>query len=248
MSSGLKDRLAIVTGTTSGLGEAVARALLDGGWRVLGVARRPPTIRHGAYQHAIADLGDAGSLEWFADDLGPLLQSASRVGLVNNAGQVGPVVSIPGLQLDELVRAVALSATGPTWLMGRVAALSGNVPLRIVNVSSGAATRAYPGWGAYCMGKAALRMASQVFAAEAEETPGLRDRDIAIVSYAPGVIDTPMQADVRASDAGQFPRLQRFLDLQSSGSLVEPKLPAEEIVKLLSRDDLPRYSETRFGE
>lgn len=246
--SSTQDRLALVTGTTSGLGAAVAHALLGSGWRVLGVARRPSPIQHERYEHATADLGDPAGLEELVARHGASLAGRSRVALVNNAGQVGPVASIPRLRLDELLRATALNAVGPAWLMGRVAELSGSAPLRVVNVSSGAATRAYAGWGAYCMGKAALRMASQVLATEAEEVPALQGRDLAVVSYAPGVIDTAMQADVRASDAAEFPRLQRFLDLKSSGALVAPELPAAEIVKLLERDDLPRYSEIRFGE
>ena len=117
----------------------------------------------------------------------------------------------------------------------------------MVNVSSGAATKAYPGWGAYCLGKAGLRMASMVGAIEAEEISGLAERDIAVVSFAPGVIETPMQDEVRASDPDHFPRRQRFVELKESGSLLDASLPAAAIADLLDSDDLPRYTETRYG-
>jgi NAD(P)-dependent dehydrogenase (short-subunit alcohol dehydrogenase family) len=240
---------AIVTGTSSGLGACVVRDLAARGWRVAGISRRAPDVTFASYHHLSLDLSDpredAAALPSFLDGLG--LAACDRVGLVNNAGRIAPVGPLAALSLPDLAASLALNAAVPAWLMGAVAARSGAARLRVVNVSSGAATAAYPGWAAYCMGKAALRMAGQVMSVEADEVPALRGRDVAVVSYAPGVIDTPMQSEVRASPRDQFPRLQKFLDLQASGALVDPGLPAAEICRLLERDDLPRFSETRYG-
>ena len=51
----MSDCLAVVTGTTSGIGEAVARQLLERGWRVVGIARREATLRHERYGHVAVD-------------------------------------------------------------------------------------------------------------------------------------------------------------------------------------------------
>jgi NADP-dependent 3-hydroxy acid dehydrogenase YdfG len=45
------DRLAVVTGTSAGIGEAIARRPVERGWQVVGVARRASAIEHAAYRH-----------------------------------------------------------------------------------------------------------------------------------------------------------------------------------------------------
>ena len=58
---------AIVTGTSTGIGEAVARELLEHGWSVIGIARRPSPFAHERYRHVAYDLAevveDAAALE-----------------------------------------------------------------------------------------------------------------------------------------------------------------------------------------
>src|SRR5207247_9163409 len=51
-------RLALVTGTTSGIGAALAKQLLQRGLEVAGVARRKPTLENPRYHHLAVDLGD----------------------------------------------------------------------------------------------------------------------------------------------------------------------------------------------
>jgi NAD(P)-dependent dehydrogenase (short-subunit alcohol dehydrogenase family) len=51
-------RTAIVTGTSSGIGAAVASRLLANGWRVIGLDRAPPTIANDAFEPLAIDLGE----------------------------------------------------------------------------------------------------------------------------------------------------------------------------------------------
>ena len=51
-------RTAVVTGTSSGIGAAIAARLLDGGWRVIGLDRAPPAIANPAFTPVAVDLGE----------------------------------------------------------------------------------------------------------------------------------------------------------------------------------------------
>ncbi|HET8733680.1 MAG TPA: SDR family NAD(P)-dependent oxidoreductase, partial [Anaeromyxobacteraceae bacterium] len=151
-------RLALVTGTSAGVGLPTARTLLERGWTVIGLARRPAPIDHPAYRHAALDLADLHAVEAFASRLAdePSLVEASRLALVNNAGQLGPMRPLTRLTAADLARASAVNAIAPLLLAGALARVAGSRPLRIVNVSSGAATSARAGRTVYSSTKAAL--------------------------------------------------------------------------------------------
>ena len=59
------DRLAIVTGTSRGIGAAVAVRLLERGSDVVGIARHPAPIPHPHYRHLNIDLENASALAAF---------------------------------------------------------------------------------------------------------------------------------------------------------------------------------------
>jgi len=240
----------VVTGTSAGIGEAVARALLGEGWTVVGLSRRTSPVEHPAYRHLQVDLGDLDRLKAVGEGaLAPLLRNAAwrRIGLVNNAASAGGSTPVAELDPLQLASALAVNCIAPVFLMGLVI---GNarpgVALRIVNLSSGAAVRGMPGMVGYCSSKAALRLASMCVAEELQsaERPGGPMPDAAVASYAPGVVDTPMQEEARAPG-----RLwnQLFVDMHAQGKLQPPELPAAEIAAWLSSDPTEPFAEGRFG-
>lgn len=240
---------ALVTGASAGLGLATARCLLDRGWQVLGVSRRAAPIDHPLYADLRCDLADSAALPGIFDDdwaSSVALASRPRVGLVNNAAVLGPVGPISAIDPAEMTRALALNVTAPAWLTGRFAGWAGGVPLRVVDVSSGAAHKPYAGWATYCASKAALHLLGATIGAELDVMPALKGRDVAIVGFAPGVVDTAMQTDIRGYSTRELPMVQRFLDLKADGHLLPPELPGAAIADLLARDDLPRFHETRY--
>ena len=112
------DRFAFVTGTTRGIGAAVATQLLERGWRVLGVARTSAPINHPSYRHVVCDLIDSAALQRaIGRPLGEVVTDARwrRIGLVNNAatpGVLGPVETIDPITLLQLS---AVNWVAPTW-------------------------------------------------------------------------------------------------------------------------------------
>lgn len=246
-------KLAIVTGTTSGIGQAVARALLGRSWHVFGVARRASAIEHDAYEHLRVDLGDIDALDAvLAPRLTILLadRTLARVGLVNNAADPALLGPIATLDARRLAAVFATNVVAPIWLMNALVRLApAATPLRIVNVSTGAAVRAFPGLAAYGSSKAALRMAGMTLAAELDSAAGmtLRQRDIAVLSYEPGTVDTPMQAWARSQSVDILPSRDLFLRFDAERLLVPPAAPARDIVAFLESESAPRFQERRLG-
>lgn len=245
-------RFAFLTGTSRGIGAALARTLVERGWQVIGTARGPAPegIDPESYSHLALDLGDLGALGRALDTIltQPHSQGWDQVVVVNNAGAVEPVDSIDRVGLADLDRALRVNLTAPMWIAGRfLRLLPAEIPLRIVHLGSGAATSAYSGWSTYCTAKAGLAMAARCMAEDVKSMPHFEGRDVRILDYAPGVVATQMQEALRATGASRFPARERFVELHESGQLVEPEGPAGELADLLEDPQLPPYSATRFG-
>jgi benzil reductase ((S)-benzoin forming) len=173
----------------------------------------------------------------------------TRIGLVNNAAITGPLGPLEKLSPAELMAVYAVNTTAPIWLMGFVArtAVAG-VPIRFVNISSGAATHGVPGLSAYGSSKAALRLAGMAFIAESARPPrGQAKRDMAILSYEPGVVETPMQVHARGRSVESFPWVDLFHKFQSDGIVVEPRAVTSIIAEFLESDPVERFVEKRHG-
>ena len=100
----------------------------------------------------------------------------------------------------------------------------------LVNISSGAATTVYAGWAVYCASKAAVDQLTAVVAEE-EKDEGLR-----AYSLAPGLIDTDMQAKVRAASAQSFPAVEKFVEAKRNGTFNTPSWVADAILELAFGD------------
>src|SRR5215470_9541766 len=131
------DRLTLVTGTSRGIGHAVAQELVEHGWDVVGIARHASPIESPRYRHLRIDIADIAA---FRDSVERELAATvadgrwERVGVVNNAAissALGPVERIDpaGMSRMGIVNWVA-----PTFLMGFfVSRVPADTPLRIVN-------------------------------------------------------------------------------------------------------------------
>jgi NAD(P)-dependent dehydrogenase (short-subunit alcohol dehydrogenase family) len=224
---------AIVTGHSKGLGAAIAAELLGRGVPVLGLARGPAADGlaerfPGLFAEVALDLSDAAALgAWLAG--GALARHVAGEGallLVNNAGVVSPVGPLAEQDPLEVIRAATLNVAAPLALAAALVRASPGAQRRILHVSSGAGRNAYPGWSVYCATKAALDRHAEAVALDA-------DPQVAACSLAPGVIDTGMQAEIRATPAARFPMKERFVQLKAQGGLSSPEACAAALVDYL---------------
>jgi len=104
----------------------------------------------------------------------------------------------------------------------------------LVNISSGAATKGSAGWSLYCGAKAALENVIRSVALEQQHVP----HPFTAISINPGLIDTEMQAAIRATSAKDFPDVQKFHKRQADGLLRPPEQVAAAVSQILSQTNL----------
>ncbi len=224
--------LYIVTGTTQGLGKALAEAVVrDSSNELVALARAPDGPIPGGARFEV-DLADGPSLERACDRVEQRIRGKryGKAVLINNAGVVSPVGPLEDVDAEALERNLAVNLVAPMRLMRRFLRMTaGSAPVRrVINISSGAGRRPIAGWSAYCAAKAGLDMASRVAALEAQAHGG----SVEVVSLAPGVIDTGMQGMVRGASARDFPDVERFRRMKEEGALRSAEDVAAEILRL----------------
>ena len=167
--------------------------------------------------------------------LAALPRDASRWVLVNNAGMVDPVARNQALDAATLAASVAVNLTAPMLITSHFLAATAGLAAdrRVLHISSGAGRNPMAGWSVYCAVKAGLDMhARTVKLDNAQEAHPVR-----IASIAPGVIDTQMQATIRASDPAAFPQIERFHALKEQGQLATADDTAARLLNYLERED-----------
>lgn len=212
--------LYIVTGTTRGLGAALAESVASDPSNLLVTLSRSE-----------ADFADTAALARACEEIEARTRGRSfaKAVLINNAGVVEPVGPIDEVDAPALERNLAVNLVAPMLLMRWFLRATAEVPLRrIINISSGAGRRPVFGWSAYCASKAGLDMASRTVALECES----RGMAVEVVSLAPGVIDTGMQQQVRGTSEAAFPDVERFRRMKEEGVLRPAEDVAADILRL----------------
>src|SRR5690348_17161760 len=224
--------LYIVTGTTQGLGKALADAIARDPANELAALSRAPDAPIPGGARIEVDLADGAAIERACDRAEQRIRGKryDKAVLVNNAAVVAPVAPLDALDADALERNLLVNLVAPMRLMRRFLRMTeGVAPVRrVINISSGAGRRPVSGWSAYCAAKAGLDMASRVAALEAQA----RGLAVEVVSLAPGVIDTGMQATVRGTSTQDFADVERFRRMKEEGALRSPEEVAADILRL----------------
>ncbi|MCH2111631.1 MAG: SDR family NAD(P)-dependent oxidoreductase [Planctomycetes bacterium] len=211
----LTGKTVLITGTSRGIGAGLARACADAGMRVAGCARTNPAeweSPEACEIQAQVDVADEAQVVAFIE------QTAVAFGnidlLVHNAGVLEPIAPLRDLSAEQMRAHLDINFMGSFFATkAYVQHMRGHAyPGVLLHISSGAAWNGYAGWGAYCAGKAALDRLAET--AQLEEA----DASLRVHAIAPGVVDTYMQEQIRASDPAAFPMLDKFLEMKEQDS------------------------------
>lgn len=187
MSNG---RVAVVTGASSGIGEATARELADRGWQCVLLARRQERLEQLAQEIGaeweVCDVRDRGQVDEVA---ARVLERHPAIGLlVNNAGVPGRGTFV-STEPETIERVLDTNYLGGVWcsrayLPGLRAAVAAGGGAHVVNVISVAGTIAFAPAGPYAAAKHAQLAFSRSLAAT------LRTEGIQVHSVLPGFVET----------------------------------------------------------
>jgi NAD(P)-dependent dehydrogenase (short-subunit alcohol dehydrogenase family) len=222
----LRDKVALISGASRGIGRAIAAAYAREGARVFLCARRQPDLDRAIHEIASAGgkiagcPGDVG----FAEDVQRIVSAATdRFGtidvLVNNASILGPRVDIADYPLPAWQEVINVNLTGIFMLTREVLPMMLNRGSGlIINVSSGVGRKGKARWGAYAVSKAGIECLTQILADE------LKGSGVRVYAVNPAATRTEMRALAYPDeDPQRLPNPQEiisiFVDLASNDTL-----------------------------
>jgi NAD(P)-dependent dehydrogenase (short-subunit alcohol dehydrogenase family) len=199
-------KTAVVTGASSGIGEATVRRLLTDGWKVIGLSRRAPNVDDPAFTWIKVDLGDFAQLEERASTI------AAADALVHAAG-LQYSAPLGQLQVDRGLQMWRIHVGAAEILVNTLAARLRD-GARVVLVGSRTMT-GNAGKSQYVATKSALTGMARSWAAE------LADRAITVNVVAPGPTNTPMLTDPgRHVTPPKLPPFGRFVAPEEVAGLI----------------------------
>ncbi len=166
--TGLKDKVVIITGGTSGIGRAAARGFAEHGAKVLITGRRSAPLRQatGDHPHIAGVTADVSIPADAARTITETLNAWGRVDvLVNNAG-AGAILSLADAKAEQIAGIFAVNVLGPSLLAAAALPYLAATKGSIVNVSSTFGSKPVAGLSHYAASKAALDHLTRCWALE----------------------------------------------------------------------------------
>ncbi|WP_110686346.1 SDR family oxidoreductase [Salinicola aestuarinus] len=216
-STNLNDKVILITGASSGIGEGIARELAAAGGRVLLGARRVDKLERIAaelrdsggrveVEVQALDVTDRADMAAFADTA---LERWGRIDvLVNNAG-IMPLSPLSAGKRDEWERMVDVNIKGVLWGIGAVLpVMERQGEGQIINIGSIGALQAVPTAAVYCGTKFAVRAISD----------GLRQEtsNIRVTCVNPGVVASELASTITHGDTAALMDEYRAIALKPS--------------------------------
>ena len=226
----LKNKVIVITGASTGLGEGMAIWFAAEGASLGLCARRVPLSPVESSVVSSVDVTDLAALELFVTEVGRRLGPIDL--WINNAAVLGPVTPQRDLSAEELNDHLAVNVGGV--LNGTKAFLDhldkAGHRGALVNITSGLAQRGAAGLSAYSAAKAGVDRLTEVVAIEEP------DLLTTILAVSPGVIETDMQRSLRQQSEEVLHDVERFREYKAEGNMNSPGWVAQHIARWVFDD------------
>ncbi|KAF7598526.1 MAG: short-chain dehydrogenase [Candidatus Dactylopiibacterium carminicum] len=223
-------KLVVISGGSRGLGAALCQQYAKAGFALIEFSRSAPHPFSVACDFA-EPLQVARKV---AENLRPLASTAGleEVVIISNAAMLSPMGPVSRNDPAAVQANLNANFTAAILFMSEAIRAFQETPARktVVSLSSGAATKGYAGWSLYCAAKAGLDNFMRALALE--QTSEAHPVYALIID--PGIMDTGMQADIRASSPADFPTVERFHGLHRDGALRQPAQIASAIRRIVA--------------
>ncbi|GGG68649.1 (S)-benzoin forming benzil reductase [Paenibacillus radicis (ex Gao et al. 2016)] len=234
----------ILTGTSRGIGEALAEQLLDENHHLLCISR---TANQQLIEHANAincrldyfpfDLSHVNGIDGLIEAVFEVIHSAvpqaevEAIYLINNAGMLAPVAPIELSSAEQMTENVHINLLAPMIMSSNFIKRTHNmnVDKRIMNISSASAKYLLPSQSCYSTAKSGLDTFSKSVSLEQQG----KTYPVKVASVYPGMIDTDMQAQIRSASKENFPFVDQFVQIAEEGKLQTPEYTARKLLDLL---------------
>lgn len=194
--SEIKNKVVIITGASSGLGEATARRLAKNRAKLMLAARRENRLQElvseiekdgGTAQYQITDVTDRSQVEALAK---ATQEAYGRIDvLVNNAGLM-PLSPLAETKVDEWEKMIDVNIKGVLYgIAAVIPVMQQQKSGHIINLSSVAGHKVFPAGTVYCATKFAVKAISEGIRLES-------DGNIRSTNISPGVIDTELTTTI----------------------------------------------------
>lgn len=234
-------RYAVITGVSKGLGESIAKLLMESGINVVGVSRSKndkladaASENNVTYQHYACDLGDLEKTEKTFLQISKNLfsQDPDTVYLINNAAVLEPVDKSMNTKSADVAYHIQVNITAPMIVTNLFLKQAAEHNIRFIGttISSGAGESPVYGWSAYCTSKASINMYTKTAALEQDE---LKTQS-KVIAFSPGIMDTEMQEKIRQSDKNAFKEVDQFRAYKENNKLKDTDTVGGVLVDILT--------------
>jgi NADP-dependent 3-hydroxy acid dehydrogenase YdfG len=201
--SGIENKVVIVTGASSGLGEATARRLAKNGAKLMLAARREDRLKElvaaieqegGTAAYQVTDVADRQQVEALAQ---ATREAYGRIDvLINNAGLM-PLSPLDLVKVDEWEKMVDVNIKGVLYGIAAVLpTMREQKSGHVINLSSVAGHVVFPGAAVYCATKFAVRALSEGLRMES-------NGEIRATNISPGAVATELTGSISDSQTAE---------------------------------------------
>lgn len=212
----------LITGTSSGIGNALAHEYLDKGGEVFGISRSNDEELAGKkdYHHLSQDLGELDELPSQIEGFTGKAKTFDLV--ILNAGILPKIKDMRDTSLREINKVMDVNVWSNKVIIDTLFGASDTVH-QVVAISSGAAVSGARGWNAYSLSKATLNMLIQLYSNEIPETH--------FSALAPGIIDTEMQEYIASLPDDEFEVIDRLKSMRGTSQMPPPEDAANLLIE-----------------